>query len=87
MIAGTFMLTDSVNTSFDNIFSESNSGVDVSIKTKETIEDSRGALPPAFDAAAQRDAVDLAGRPSGAGVLAVGATGQIPRRLPRHQPE
>jgi putative ABC transport system permease protein len=51
MIAGTFMLTDSVNTSFDNIFSESNSGVDVSVKTRETIEDSRGALPPAFDAA------------------------------------
>jgi putative ABC transport system permease protein len=50
MIAGTLMLTDSVNSSFDNIFSESNSGVDVSIKTKETIEDSRGALPPAFDA-------------------------------------
>lgn len=51
MIAGTLMLTDSVNNSFDNIFAESNSGVDVSIKTKETIEDSRGALPPAFDAA------------------------------------
>lgn len=50
MIAGTLMLTDSVNNSFDDIFSESNSGVDVSIKTKETIEDSRGALPPAFDA-------------------------------------
>jgi putative ABC transport system permease protein len=50
MIAGTLMLTDSVNNSFDNIFSESNSGVDVSIKTKETIEDSRGAAPPAFDA-------------------------------------
>ncbi len=50
MIAGTLMLTDSVNNSFDNIFSESNSGVDVSIKTKETIEDSRGAPPPAFDA-------------------------------------
>jgi putative ABC transport system permease protein len=51
MIAGTLMLTDSVNNSFDDIFSESNSGVAVSIKTKETIKDSRGALPPAFDAA------------------------------------
>jgi putative ABC transport system permease protein len=51
MIAGTLMLTDSVNNSFDSIFSQSNSGVDVSIKTKETIEDSRGAPPPAFDAA------------------------------------
>ena len=51
MIAGTLMLTDSVNNSFDDIFSESNSAVDVSIKTRETIEDSRGALPPAFDAA------------------------------------
>ncbi len=50
MIAGTLMLTDSVNNSFDNIFSESNSGVDVSVATKETIEDSRGAPPPAFDA-------------------------------------
>ncbi len=50
MIAGTLMLTDSVNSSFDDIFAESTSAVDVSIKTQETIEDSRGALPPAFDA-------------------------------------
>jgi putative ABC transport system permease protein len=51
MIAGTLMLTDSVNNSFDSIFAESNSEVAVSVKTKETIEDSRGAPPPAFAAA------------------------------------
>jgi putative ABC transport system permease protein len=51
MIAGTLMLTDSVNNSFDDIFAASNSGIDVSIKTKETIEDSRGAPPPPFDEA------------------------------------
>lgn len=48
MIAGTLMLTDSVNSSFDDIFADVNSGVDVSVSTRETIEDSRQALPPAF---------------------------------------
>ena len=48
MIAGTLMLTDSVNGSFDDIFADANRGVDVSVKTRETIEDSRSALPPAF---------------------------------------
>ncbi len=49
MIAGTLMLTDSVNSSFDQIFADANAGVDVSVTKKETIEDSRGGLPPAFD--------------------------------------
>ena len=49
MIAGTLMLTDSVNGSFDDIFVDINSGTDVSVTTRETIEDSRGALPQAFD--------------------------------------
>jgi putative ABC transport system permease protein len=48
MIAGTLMLTDSVNSSFDDIFTDVNSGVDVSVSTRETIEDSRDALPLAF---------------------------------------
>ena len=51
MIAGTLMLTDSVNSSFDDIFVDINSGTDVSVTTRETIEDSRGALPQAFNEA------------------------------------
>jgi putative ABC transport system permease protein len=49
MVAGTFMLTDSVNSSFDDIFEGANEGVDVAVSTKETLDDSRGAGPPAFD--------------------------------------
>ena len=55
MIAGTLMLTDSVNGSFDDIFADVNSGVDVSVSTRETIEDSRSALPPAFGEGALED--------------------------------
>ena len=67
MIAGTLMLTDSVNSSFDDIFADVNSGVDVSVSTRETIEDSRDALPPAFseDVLEQIRAVDGVAEASG----------------------
>lgn len=69
MIAGTMMLTDSVNNSFDDIFSESNSGIDVSVKTRETIEDSRGALPPAFDAGVLASVLAVDGVAEAAGTI------------------
>jgi putative ABC transport system permease protein len=50
MIAGTLMLTDTINNSFDDIFSSANQRTDVTVKPKETVEDSRGGEPPAFAA-------------------------------------
>ena len=38
MIAGTLMLSDSVNQSFDDIFATANQGVDVSVRAKQEIE-------------------------------------------------
>jgi putative ABC transport system permease protein len=49
MIAGTLMLTDTINKSFDDIFASANERTDVTVKPTETVEDERGD-PPAFDA-------------------------------------
>ncbi len=38
MVAGTLMLSDSVNRSFDDIFSEANAGIDVSVRAKQEID-------------------------------------------------
>ncbi len=67
MIAGTLMLTDSVNSSFDDIFADANSGVDVSVATKETVEDSRGGLPPSFDESVLADVQAVDGVAEAAG--------------------
>ena len=50
MVAGTLILTDTINNSFDNIFSDANARTDVTVKPTETVEDSRGGEPPAFSA-------------------------------------
>jgi putative ABC transport system permease protein len=50
MVAGTLILTDTINNSFDNIFADANARTDVTVKPTETIEDTRGAEPPAFSA-------------------------------------
>jgi putative ABC transport system permease protein len=49
MIAGTLMLTDTINNSFDDIFASANENTDVTVKPTETVEDERGE-PPAFSA-------------------------------------
>lgn len=38
MVAGTLMLSDSVNRSFDDIFAEANAGIDVSIRARVEVE-------------------------------------------------
>ncbi|MGZ5310282.1 MAG: ABC transporter permease [Solirubrobacterales bacterium] len=49
MIAGTYVLTDTIDRSFDEIFTESNEGIDAVVSTKEVVELDDGSLPP-FDA-------------------------------------
>ncbi len=38
MVAGTLMLSDSVNRSFDDIFAEANAGIDVSVRARVEVE-------------------------------------------------
>jgi putative ABC transport system permease protein len=48
MVAGTLILTDTINGEFDSIFASANERTDVTVKPTETVEDSRGAEPPPF---------------------------------------
>jgi putative ABC transport system permease protein len=50
MVAGTLMLTDTIDNSFDDIFKSANDKTDVTVKPRETVKDSNGAQPPAFNA-------------------------------------
>jgi len=49
MVAGTYVLTDTIDRSFDQIFTQSNEGVDSVITTKEAIETEDGTVPPFSD--------------------------------------
>lgn len=49
MVAGTYILTDTIDRSFEQIFTQSNEGIDAVITSKEVIETDDGTLPP-FDA-------------------------------------
>jgi len=50
MVAGTYVLTDTINSSFDRIFQEGSKGVDVKVTPHKTIESDEGTTPPPFDA-------------------------------------
>ncbi|CAN5430044.1 ABC transporter permease [soil metagenome] len=46
MIAGTYVLTDTIDRSFDQIFTESNEGVDAVVSSKEAVDTQDGDVPP-----------------------------------------
>ncbi len=46
MVAGTYVLTDTIDRSFDRIFTESNKGVDAVVTTHEVVEAEDGQVPP-----------------------------------------
>jgi putative ABC transport system permease protein len=48
MVAGTYVLTDTIDRSFDQIFTETNEGTDAVITSKEAIDTDDGTEPP-FD--------------------------------------
>ena len=50
LVAGTYVLTDTINRSFDDIFSEALKGTDVIVTPREIVEQDTSE-PPAFDAA------------------------------------
>ena len=69
MVAGTLMLTDSVNRAFDDLFTEANEGIDVTVRTHVEIEGEFGEgqqfAPPLDDSLLDRvreiDGVERAG--------------------------
>jgi len=46
MVAGTYVLTDTIEQSFDKIFTESNEGVDAVVTSKQVVETDDGQEPP-----------------------------------------
>ena len=50
MVAGTYVLTDTINRSFDGIFEQASKGVDVTVTPRETVKTEDGQEPPPFDA-------------------------------------
>ena len=49
LAAGTYVLTDTINRSFDDLFSEALKGTDLVVSPKEVVRQ-EGSVPPAFDA-------------------------------------
>jgi len=54
MVSGTYILTDTIDRSFDEIFTESNEGIDAVVSSREAVETDDGSLPP-FSADILRD--------------------------------
>jgi putative ABC transport system permease protein len=69
MISGTFMLTDTINHSFDRIFKNANKNVDITVKPKETVEDSHGGEPPALKASLVQRVLSTQGVAEAAGSI------------------
>jgi putative ABC transport system permease protein len=46
MVAGTYVLTDTINKSFDTIFTQSNEGIDAVVQTHQAVETDNGQVPP-----------------------------------------
>ncbi|MGK2931521.1 MAG: ABC transporter permease, partial [Solirubrobacterales bacterium] len=49
LVAGTYVLTDTTNGAFDDIFTKSNEGIDVTVTTKAKVEQQGGAIPAFSD--------------------------------------
>lgn len=64
MVAGTYVLTDTINRSFDDIFTESNKGIDAVVQTHQAVQTDNGQVPPfgekVLDQVRQVDGVGVA---------------------------
>ncbi len=81
MVSGTYVLTDTIDNSFDQIFTESNEGTDAVVTTKEVIDTDDGSVP-AFPAAVLKRVQAVDGVEEAAGGIAdqqvsiIGADGE-----------
>jgi putative ABC transport system permease protein len=81
MVAGTYVLTDTIDRSFDDIFTESNEGIDAVITTREVVETDDGQVPPFSDKILDRverteGVAEAAGGISDPQVWIIGADGE-----------
>ena len=68
MIAGTYVLTDTIDRSFEQIFTESNEGIDAVVSAREAIETDDGQAPP-FSADVLKEVRRTAGVAEAAGAI------------------
>lgn len=81
MVAGTYVLTDTINQSFDRIFTQTNEGIDAVVHTREVVETDDGSLPPfpetVLDQVRQVDGVgEAAGTIADSQVSIIGSDGK-----------
>jgi putative ABC transport system permease protein len=70
MVAGTLMINESVNRSFDSLFTEVNAGIDVTVRDRTVVEDPFGQNPEAgFDAAVLEEVEGVEGVETAEGVI------------------
>ncbi|MGZ4202051.1 MAG: ABC transporter permease, partial [Thermoleophilaceae bacterium] len=67
LISGTYILTDTINKQFDNIFQTVDKGIDVSVSPKKLFNTDNGTNPPAFDQALVAKAQQVPGVQKAAG--------------------
>lgn len=71
MVAGTLLINESVNRSFDNLFGEINAGIDVTVRDKMVVEDPFDQGPQAgFDAAVLDEISEVEGVEAAEGTIA-----------------
>ncbi len=68
MVSGTYILTDTIDRSFDEIFTESNEGIDAVVSSREAVETDDSSLPP-FSADVLRDVRRTDGVEEAAGAI------------------
>jgi putative ABC transport system permease protein len=66
MVAGTYVLTDTIDRSFEDIFTESNEGIDAVVSAREAVETDDGQ-EPSFDAGILREVKRVDGVEEAAG--------------------
>ncbi|CAN5240644.1 ABC transporter permease [soil metagenome] len=73
MVAGTLLLTDSVNRSFDSLFANVNEGIDVTVRERTVVEDPFADAPASgFDASLLADVQAVSGVARAEGVVGDG---------------
>ena len=86
MVAGTYVLTDTIDNSFEQIFTQSNEGTDAVVTTKQVIDTDDGSLP-AFPASIlnQVKQVDGVAEAAGGDRRPAGLDHRLRRRAARRQ--
>ena len=69
MVSGTYILTDTIDRSFERIFTQSNEGTDAIVTSRQAVDTADGSLPP-LDASVLDDVESVAGVEAAEGSIA-----------------